>query len=191
MIHPDTIVHLRMDGFDALVDCLPAGLQTYHTATKDGDIWEPYGVDNPSIHSSLTKTTSITRIERVYGPFEWYDVYFKEYDHFVTVTKDELFPIIIKHTMAFSDNTLTKFSVMHSTITNVRKMKERQSLVITDKFNAWKPLVRRSAKTSNCAYRLITGSGLYHSNGILMLACEPGNALYWFTKENVNSILEE
>lgn len=200
MIHPDTIVHLGMDGFDALVDCLPAGLQTYHTATKDGDIWEPYGVDNPSIYSSLTKTTSITRIERVYGQFEWYDVYFKEYDHFVTVTKDELFPIIIKHTMAFSDNTLTKFSVMQSTITDVRKMKERQSLVITDKFdslivadkfNAWKPLVRRSAKTSNCAYRLITGSGLYHSNGILMLACEPGNMLYWFTKENVNSILEE
>ena len=191
MIHPDTTIHLGMDGFDAMVDCLPIWLKTYHSTTKDGDIWEPYGIDNPDIHSSLTKTTSIIRIERVYGQFEWYDVYFKEYDHFVTVTKDELFPAIIKHTMVFSDNDLTRFSAMQSSITDVRKMKERQALVITDKFNAWKPLVRRSAKTSNCAYRLITGSGLYHSNGILMLACEPRNALYWFTKENVNSILEE
>lgn len=195
MIHPDTTVHLGMDGFDAMVDCLPAGLKTYHSVTKDGDIWEPYGIDNPAIHSSLVKTTDILRIERKFGDFEWYDIYFKEYDHFVTVTKDELFPIILRYSMRFSikfnDHVLTRFSVVQSDIPNIRKQKERQSLVITDKFNAWKPLVRRSAKTSNCAYKLITGSGLYHSNGILMLACEPGNTLYWFTKENVNSILEE
>ena len=195
MIHPDTTVHLGMDGFDAMVDCLPIGLKTYHSVTKDGDIWEPYGIDNPVIHSSPVKTTDILRIERKFGDFEWYDIYFKEYDHFVTVTKDELFPIILRFSMRFSikfnDHVLTRFSVVQSDIPNIRKQKERQSLVITDKFNAWKPLVRRSAKTSNCAYRLITGSGLYHSNGILMLACEPKNELYWFTKENVNSILEE
>lgn len=195
MIHPDTTIHLGIDGFDAMVDCLPIGLKTYHSVTKDGDIWEPYGIDNPVIHSSPVKTTNILRIERKFGDFEWYDIYFKEYDHFVTVTKDELFPIILRYSMRFSikfnDHVLARFSVVQSDIPNIRKQKERQSLVITDKFNAWKPLVRRSAKTSNCAYRLITGSGLYHSNGILMLACEPGNALYWFTKENVNSILEE
>lgn len=169
MIHPDTIVHLGMDGFDALVDCLPLGLQTYHAAIADGDIWELYGTDNPAIHSFPTKTTSLMRIEKRHGNYEWYDIYFKEHDHFVTVTEDEMFPIIVENSMMFDNDVLTKFSVIQTSIPDIRKMKDCQSPVFTDQFNAWKPLVRRSAKTSDYAYRLVTASGLYHSHGVLML----------------------